>query len=236
MTPQAAPISLGRVTVSSMRAEPVPLLGRQVFGAGEQQPPVHPHRVGDRAAAAQQVAGDALPDLGDHLVGERDQMPLVDRDLGLRQGGADPGGIRRRRVDHHDLDRLRNASDCSPSHSRTQPPVRPGANPSSDPGPSREQSTKLVSHGSDRFQVIPSSIQRTDRNRVSSIPSRLVGSGSGSHRAAAATSALCAVGHDTPYSAATSETARLLPAIAYATRSRSRSVTRPAAAPPRRSG
>ena len=84
-----------------------------------------------------------------------------------------------------------------------------------------------MSHGSDRLQVIPSRIQRTDRNRVSSIPNRLVGSGSGSQRAAAATSDLCAVGHDTPYSRATSATARLLPAIACATRSRSRSVTRP---------
>jgi hypothetical protein len=123
--------------------------------------------------------------------------------------------------------RLRNASDCSPSQSRTQAPVRPGANPSSDPDPSRLQSTNEVSHGSDRLQVTPSRIQRTDRNRVSSIPNRLVGVGSGSHRADAATSALCAVGHDTPYSAATSQTARLLAAIAVATRVRSRSVTRP---------
>ena len=120
----------------------------------------------------------------------------------------------------------RNASLCSPSQSRTQPPVRPGANPSNDPGPSLEQSTKEVSHGSDRFQMIPSNTQRTDRNRVSSIPNRLVGSGSGSQRAAAATNALCAVGQDTRYSRATSATARLLPAIACATRSRSRSVTR----------
>jgi hypothetical protein len=88
------------------------------------------------------------------------------------------------------------------------------------------QSTKLVSHGSDRFQVIPSRIQRTDRNRVSSIPNTAVGSGSGSQRAAAAISALCAVGHDTPYSAATSATARLLLAIADASLSRSRSVSR----------
>src|SRR5215203_4481871 len=123
--------------------------------------------------------------------------------------------------------RFRKASVCSPSQSRTQPPVRPGANPSSDPGPSREQSTNDVSHGSDRFQVTPSRIQRTDWNRVSSIPSLLVGVGAGSHLAAAATSALCAVGHDTPYSPATSETARLLDAIAVATRTRSRSVTRP---------
>jgi hypothetical protein len=104
--------------------------------------------------------------------------------------------------------------------------VRPGANPSSDPEPSAEQSTKLVSHGSDRFQVMPSKSQRTDPNRVSSMPSRLVGCGSGSHLAAATTSALCAVGHDTPYSEATSETARFPKAIALATRSRNRSVTR----------
>jgi hypothetical protein len=61
-----------------------PLPGREVFGGGEQQPPVHPDRVGDRATPAQQVAGGTLPDLGDHLVGQRDQMPLVDRDLDIR--------------------------------------------------------------------------------------------------------------------------------------------------------
>ena len=48
-----------------------------------------------------------------------------------------------------------------------------------------------------------------------------------SHLAAAATSAMCAVGQDTPYSEATSETARLPDAIGVATRSRSRSLTRP---------
>jgi len=104
--------------------------------------------------------------------------------------------------------------------------VRPGVNPSSDLGPSREQSTNEVSHGSDRFQLTPSKIQRTDRNRVSSIPSRLVGGGSGNHSVAATTSALCAVGHDTSYSPATSETARLPDAIALATCCRSRSVIR----------
>jgi hypothetical protein len=120
----------------------------------------------------------------------------------------------------------RNAAACSASHSRTQPPVRPGASPSSDPGPSREQSTNEVSHGSERCQVTPSNNHRTDRNRVSSIPSRVVGVGSGSHLAAAATRALCAVGQDTPYSAATSDTARFPTAIASATLVRSLSVTR----------
>ena len=60
----------------------------------------------------------------------------------------------------------------SPSQSFTQPPVRPGARPRSGPGRSEVQSTKLVSHGSDRFHVTPSRSQRTDRNRVSSMPAR----------------------------------------------------------------
>jgi hypothetical protein len=81
--------------------------------------------------------------------------------------------------------------------SRTHAPVWPGVNPSTDPGPSGEQSTKLVSHGSERFMVMPSGIQRTEANRVSSMPSLLVGR-VGSHLAAAATSAFCAVGQDTP--------------------------------------
>jgi hypothetical protein len=77
--------------------------------------------------------------------------------------------------------------------------------------------------------VMPSGIQRTEANRVSSMPSLLVGR-VGSHLAAAATSAFCAVGQDTPNSEATSETARLPDAIAVATRCRSRSVTRAPAA------
>jgi hypothetical protein len=39
-----------------------------MVGAGQQQPSVHPDRVGDGAATAQQFAGDPLPDLGNHLV------------------------------------------------------------------------------------------------------------------------------------------------------------------------
>jgi Mn-containing catalase len=40
------------------------------------------------------------------LVGQRDQVPFVDGDLGIREGGADTRGVRRGRVDHHDLDHL----------------------------------------------------------------------------------------------------------------------------------
>jgi hypothetical protein len=38
------------------------------FGTGQQPPAVHSHRAGYRAAAAQLVAGDTLPHLGEHLV------------------------------------------------------------------------------------------------------------------------------------------------------------------------
>ncbi|HKH55123.1 MAG TPA: hypothetical protein VKA58_06685 [Propionibacteriaceae bacterium] len=40
-----------------------------------QESAVDPHRVGGGAAPAELVAGDALPDLGDHLVGQGDQVP-----------------------------------------------------------------------------------------------------------------------------------------------------------------
>src|SRR6478752_6774979 len=48
-------------------------------------------------------------------------------------------------------------------------------------------------------------------------PNTRVGVGAGNQRAAAAIRAWCAVGHDTPYSAATSATARFEDAIAVAT-------------------
>ena len=118
------------------------------------------------------------------------------------QRGPDPGRVRRRRVDHHDLDRRpgtrRSARPASPARSRRcgQEPT-----PAAIPARRREQSTK---RGQPRIGALPG-----DRRRGSSgptgtgshrSPTALVGSGSGSQRAAAATSALCAVGHDTPYS------------------------------------
>ena len=48
--------------------------------------------------------GDALTDLGDHVVGQPDQVPVVYCDAGVWQRGADAGGIRRGRVDDHELD------------------------------------------------------------------------------------------------------------------------------------
>jgi hypothetical protein len=46
-----------------------------------------------------------LTDLGHHLVGQGDEVPLVDRDPRPRQRGADAGGVGGGRVDHHQLDR-----------------------------------------------------------------------------------------------------------------------------------
>ena len=42
------------------------------------------HKGSARTPATEQVPGDALPDLGDHLAGEHDQVSLVDCDLGIR--------------------------------------------------------------------------------------------------------------------------------------------------------
>ena len=75
-----------------------------MVGAGKQQPAVHPNGVSGGAAAAELVAGDALADLGHHLVGEGDEVPLVDRDPRSWQRGADAGGVGGGRVDHHQLD------------------------------------------------------------------------------------------------------------------------------------
>jgi hypothetical protein len=65
-----------------------------VVGAGEQQPPVDPQRVGDGSASAEQLTGDALPNLGEHLVRQRDQVPTIDRDQRVRETGPDTGGVR----------------------------------------------------------------------------------------------------------------------------------------------
>jgi hypothetical protein len=83
-----------------------------------------------------------------------------------------------------------------------------------------------VSHGSDRVQPARPGSHRTDRARVPSMPSTGVGAGSGSHRAAAVTSARCAVCQATPYSAATSDTARFDRATATPSDRRGRSVSR----------
>ena len=51
-------------------------------------------------------AGQALPDGGDHVVSELDQVELVDRDRGPRQVGPQRLAERGRRIDRDDLDPL----------------------------------------------------------------------------------------------------------------------------------
>ena len=119
---------LGRVAGVEGSPQPGPLLAGQVFGTGQQHVPVEPDRVGGGAAAAEQVAGDALPDLGDHGVRQRDEVPLVDRDLHSGQSGPDSGRVRRGRVDHDDLDPAsgtrRTGRPASRGHSCRCGPVR----------------------------------------------------------------------------------------------------------------
>ena len=120
----------------------------------------------------------------------------------------------------------RKSALCSASQSFTHAPERPGASPSIRPGPVVSASTNEVSQGSVRRQWASARTHRADLARVSSIPSTLVGSGSGSHLTAAATSTRCAVGQDTPWVWATSSTARFPEAISVAIASRSRQVSR----------
>jgi hypothetical protein len=106
-------------------------------------------------------------------------------------------------------------------------PVRPSANPAAIPA---RQPDEAGQPRIDRCQG--DALHRADRSESAFIDSQprlgFVTTG-----AAAATSALCAVGHDTPNSRATLEAARLLDAISIATRCRSRSVTGHAVAPGR---
>jgi len=61
---------------------------------------VDPGRVCGGAAAAELLAGDPLADVGDHLVGEADQVEVVDGDLRVRQRHPDPRGVGGGWVDH----------------------------------------------------------------------------------------------------------------------------------------
>ncbi|WP_269138916.1 MULTISPECIES: hypothetical protein [Rhodococcus] len=96
--------------------------------------PAGPDFVGGGAAAAVQLPGDPLTDLGDHEVGEGDEMPLVDCDPRVRQGGADPARVRRGRVDHDQVDagpergclQREPVDHARPGASRGQPEKVPG--------------------------------------------------------------------------------------------------------------
>ena len=71
------------------------------LAAAQQPPPVRPGRVTGGAAAAQDLAGDPLPDPGDGLVGEPDQVEVIDDDDRVRQRLGDGGPVDRARVDGH---------------------------------------------------------------------------------------------------------------------------------------
>lgn len=79
MTAWAAPISLVGSSAARAFLNRTRCLGGVVV-ASQQQQSVGPDWVGGDAAAAVQLPADPLPDLGDHQVRHRDQVPVVDRD------------------------------------------------------------------------------------------------------------------------------------------------------------
>jgi hypothetical protein len=91
-----------------------------------------------------------------------------------------------------------------PATPRAELLMRPEPTPAWDPGPIP---TAVEEGGQPRVGPAPGDPleQPANRswNRVSSIPSRVVGAGSRSHRAAAETGAWCAAGQEMPYSRAT---------------------------------
>lgn len=104
LQPHAAPISSVGSSWARISPQPGELAGRETIVGGEQHLPVRPDRVGFDPAATMTLASHALADLGDHLVGQPHQMPVVYGDAGVRQRGPDPAGIRRERIDHDQLD------------------------------------------------------------------------------------------------------------------------------------
>jgi len=108
----------------------------------------------------------------------------------------------------------------------TGAPVRPSRYPSKPWEPAR--STNPVSNGSTltHRRVSSQRVQWGFPRRVSSMPSTRVGSGSARNALAWATNARCAVGHDTPWTVATSDTERAASPIAAPIWVRSRPVVR----------
>jgi hypothetical protein len=88
---------VGRIIFGQNAPQPGQLAGRETIAGSEQHVPMCPDRVGLDSAAAMTLAGDALADLGDHLVGQPHQVPVIYGDPGVRQRGPDPRGIRRGR-------------------------------------------------------------------------------------------------------------------------------------------
>jgi len=79
-----------------------PGLGQPVV-AGEQSPPVGPFRVMPAAASAAAGPGGFLADLGEHVVGQPNEVEPVSDQHRLGQGLAGRLGVRRGQVQAHVL-------------------------------------------------------------------------------------------------------------------------------------
>ena len=203
----------GRVVIDAAVPHPRQRPLGQPFPPAQQQPPVRPGRVGLTAAAIEQVAGDALTHRGHRLVRQHDQVEVVHRDRGVGQRRADRGGVAGVRVDHHHLDpgpELLGAGGQPGLHRGTGaaidlPQQRLITGDVDEPGLPRIRAPPPDPAVLAGAVMKPSGNQRGRPNRVSSIPSTVVGSGSTSSTAPCTTTARCTVGHDTPCAAATSD-------------------------------
>ena len=104
--PQEAESFVGGVVGTEHPLQPLPRPRGQGVAAAQQQHPVGPGRVVLAAPTTAMGAGQALPDGGDHVVPELDQVELVDRDRGARQPGPQRLAERGRGIDRDDLDPL----------------------------------------------------------------------------------------------------------------------------------
>ena len=135
------------------------------------------------------VAGGALSDLGDHLLTSATRSHRSSAIVASGHALRMPEAFRADGVDHHNLD---------PPPERIGLLAQPVAHAAPAAARSQFRQRFWTVHGSSRrtksatdqraSKGMPSRIQRTDQNRVSSIPSRVVGSGSGSRAAAELTS------------------------------------------------
>ena len=207
--------------------QPLPRPRGQGVAAAQQQHPVGRGRVVLAAPTTAMGAGQALPDGGDHVVPELDQVELVVRDRGARQPGPQRLAERGRGIDRDDLDPLPPLlRECCASQSPTALESRPSTMPRTCPV---ARSTSVVIHGSNRIQA-PSSVRNQRTDLVAGAdrpPERVTRTSSTSGRTtAAALRAAWTSHHETPWARATSEAARPERITAETTWSRSRVVER----------
>jgi hypothetical protein len=125
--------------------QPVPGPVRECVPGAQEQPPVGPDRVDGASPPAMDLLREALPDLGEHVVAQLDQVKRVDRDSGARQPHPQGLAERRGRVDGNDLHAQAPLKRTGEQPVPTPPLSRPSTIPRTCPV---SRSTMVVIHGS----------------------------------------------------------------------------------------